>query len=114
MIGKPSSPVKKRHQGYKISKKDRNVSILNEIKHNSSQVIENLKLDLDEAIHSVKIVDGKGFIATVTFETNPTVDDLKLIQVKVPENCLKLEVTIQKMDGQMLNSTLKLPKLGEC
>ena len=66
-IEKPVSPIKKRHQGFKMRKKDKNVEIVNEIKENSSDVLENMKLDMDEAVSEIRIVDGKGFIATIDF-----------------------------------------------
>ena len=50
-----------------MRKKDKNVEIVNEIKENSSDVLENMKLDMDEAVSEIRIVDGKGFIATIDF-----------------------------------------------
>ena len=72
-----------------------------------------MKLDMDEAINEIRIVDGKGFIATIDFETNPSSEDLRNIQLKVPENSTELIVSIVKMDGEVYNCVLKLPKLRE-
>ena len=38
-IEKQISPTKRRHQGYKIRKKEKNVEIVNEIKENSNDVL---------------------------------------------------------------------------
>ena len=48
--------------------------MVNEIKFNSSKIIENLKIEFDDPISAIKVTDREGFIATVAFDYNPTAE----------------------------------------